>query len=101
MLEEGIRLRTIGELDPLPSYLKETIEATKKATEHCNAVNMILAINYGARDELCRAIQTVASEVKKGVIQPMTSQREPSPPYLTPRLTGTLNCLFVLAGSLA
>ncbi len=69
MLREGIHLQTIGETSKLPAYVIETINESKTATEHCNTINMVLALNYGARDELRRAITTIAEKVSAGTIQ--------------------------------
>jgi undecaprenyl diphosphate synthase len=59
MVENGIRLQTIGDLSRFPSDIFETIQQTKEATAHCQDVEMILALNYGGRDEIRRAIQAI------------------------------------------
>jgi undecaprenyl diphosphate synthase len=56
MIREGIRLNTIGNLSRFPQYLQDAISLTKKATHHCNKINLVLALNYGARDEIRRAL---------------------------------------------
>lgn len=70
MLEYGIKLHTIGTLSKLPTYVQETISNTKMATVNCRAIDMVLAINYGARDELCRAIRTLATKCQTGELTP-------------------------------
>lgn len=64
MLELGIRFQTIGDLSKLPIWLLDTIAETKEKTLDCNEIEMVLAINYGGRDELCRAIQQIAHDCK-------------------------------------
>lgn len=59
MVQIGVKLETIGDLDPLPSFLKEAIQETKRATESCDKIDLILALNYGSRDELCRAVRAM------------------------------------------
>lgn len=62
-LEEGTRLCTIGDLSTLPDYVKETIRETKQITAHCNEVDLIFALNYGSRDEIKRAVQSIVNDV--------------------------------------
>lgn len=62
MIQNGIKLETIGELKPLPFFLKQTIHDTKIATQECDQIRLILALNYGARNELCRAFKAMLSD---------------------------------------
>ena len=62
MIEEGIKLNVIGNLVKLPISLQEVIENTKKATMHCDKVDLILAINYGGRDDIIRAMKKMFVE---------------------------------------
>lgn len=66
MLDYEIRLHTIGTLSRLPEYVQETIQQTKEATEHCRKIDMVLAINYGSRDEISRAVQQIVHKFKNG-----------------------------------
>ena len=68
MLEYGIKLHTIGVLDRLPEYVQSTIRQTKEATNHCQGVDMVLALNYGSRDEICRAVRDIAGQISRNEI---------------------------------
>lgn len=57
MVEQGIRFRTIGDISKFPESVKLTIADAKLATETCESLELIFAMNYGARDEMKRAIQ--------------------------------------------
>lgn len=70
MLEYGIKFHTIGVLGRLPEYVRNTIQQTKDATDHCQGVDMVLALNYGSRDELCRAVRVIADQLNKNEISP-------------------------------
>lgn len=76
MLKEGIRLRTIGVGSKLPEYVQQTIRESETATMHCDMVDMVLALNYGARDEIKRAIQTLAKKASEGSLTPETIDEE-------------------------
>lgn len=69
-LEEGTKLCTIGDLSALPDFVKKTIEDTKKATAHCDEVDLIFALNYGSRDEIKRAIKKIAYKVSNQELSP-------------------------------
>lgn len=56
MMREGIRLETIGDLSRFPQHLQNTFASVKKSTEHCKKINLVLALNYGSRDEIRRAV---------------------------------------------
>lgn len=76
MLENGIRLKTIGNLSKLPEYVQTTIHKTKTATENCSKINMVLAINYGSRDEICRAVKQILSKCRSGEMSPESISEE-------------------------
>lgn len=54
--ENEIRFRTIGDVSKLPSECVEALESLKKRTQNFTKANLVLALNYGSRDELLRAI---------------------------------------------
>ncbi len=65
MVQTGIKLETIGDLSKLPPFLNQIIEETKLATQHCQSINLILALNYGSRDEMCRAFKLMWEDCKQ------------------------------------
>jgi len=69
MLKEGVRLQTIGDLSYFPEELKVIIEKVKKETEKGEKINLVLALNYGARDEICRAARTIFEDIEKGLVK--------------------------------
>jgi undecaprenyl diphosphate synthase len=56
MVRDGIRFDAIGNISGLPLRIQEACYQTKQATEKCSKINLVLAMNYGARDEIRRAI---------------------------------------------
>ncbi len=54
-LENGVRFETIGNVDALPPKLRESIAYTKERTAHFTGLTQVLAVNYGAQDEIVRA----------------------------------------------
>lgn len=60
MIANGICLRTIGSLEIFPKDLIQAFQETQKATEEGKELTLVLALNYGARDEIKRAMQRIA-----------------------------------------
>lgn len=58
-IKKNMRVRMIGDIHPLPNDIKERIENLEKATENCNSINLQIALNYGSRDEMIRAIKKI------------------------------------------
>jgi undecaprenyl diphosphate synthase len=59
MVKDGIRVGMIGDIARLPESVQEAFEAAKKATEHCRKIDLVLALNYGSRDEIRRALSKI------------------------------------------
>ncbi len=68
MVDQGICLKTIGNLDPLPIRLKKKIEEVSLLTEHNDTLELVLGFNYGARDEIIRATKKIVESCQKGEI---------------------------------
>jgi len=56
MMKEGIRLDAIGDLSQLPLRVQRALNRTRQATCNNHKINLVLALNYGGRDEIRRAI---------------------------------------------
>ncbi len=69
MLEESVKLVTIGDLSKLPDFVREKLEATKQATAKGSKIKLVLALNYGARDEIKRAFLRITEDLEKGYIE--------------------------------
>lgn len=70
MREEGVRFNAIGDISRLPQSLQETIAVTLEETRKHDKIDLILALNYGARDELARACKSISGLVLEGKLQP-------------------------------
>ena len=57
----GARFETVGDIEGFSPKLQETIASIKEQTAHHKNVTQILALNYGARDEIAKAASRVAS----------------------------------------
>ena len=76
MINRGIRLRAIGELERLPKNIRAILdEITARTTEHQQLV-LTLALSYGGRNELVRATRSLAREVAAGRLIPEAIDEE-------------------------
>ena len=63
MLQDGIRLRAIGDLSGLPQFAQKIVEESIEKTKHNNNWNLTLALNYGSRQEVLNGIHSFANKV--------------------------------------
>lgn len=82
MLSEGVRFHTLGNLAVLPQSLQGVVALAKRETAHLDQIDLILALNYGARDEMIRACRKIAHAVACGQIK----EEQITEPYFTTML---------------
>jgi undecaprenyl diphosphate synthase len=70
MIQNNIRLSAIGRLEDLPIDVQNTLQETRKKTEHCDGMILNLALSYGGRSEILHAIQGVLSDYRNGKVKP-------------------------------
>ena len=66
ILDNQIRLNAIGNLDKLPDYVREPLEALREESAGNSGMVLTLALSYGGREELVRAMRALASKVERG-----------------------------------
>ena len=64
----NMRVRIIGKREGLPEDIVKKIEDLEKATAGNTGLQFTVAINYGGRDELVRAVKNIARDYKNGII---------------------------------
>ena len=61
-----VKLTTIGDLNALPKSARESIMEGIELTKSNIGLNLILALNYGARQEIIRAVKKIANQISLG-----------------------------------
>lgn len=69
--EKNVRLIVSGDISKLGDKLQAAIEHAKDVTKEGKALTLNLALNYGGRDEIVRAVRGISAEVKNGKINPL------------------------------
>ena len=73
--QKGVRVTVIGERERLPADIVALIEEAERLTATNRGLQMIVAFNYGARNELVRAVRRIAAETRAGRILSRRSDR--------------------------
>jgi undecaprenyl diphosphate synthase len=68
MMAENVRIRFVGDLNDLPQSLRQEIERSMADTENNRGIEFTVATNYGGRQEIVQACQTIASKVEQGYL---------------------------------
>jgi undecaprenyl diphosphate synthase len=70
MMDNNIRLDTIGEIERLPQKVQETLLKTMDVTRVNDGMRLILALSYGSRAEIVSMAQALAQKASTGAIEP-------------------------------
>lgn len=61
---ENIRVKVIGDITALSEGMQKSINKCMEKTKNNTGVTFCIALNYGGRDELVKAIKSIAIDVK-------------------------------------
>jgi undecaprenyl diphosphate synthase len=67
LIEQGVRLRTIGRLDSLPASALQWVRAAEQETAHLDKLHLTVALSYGGRAEIVDAVRELLHD---GKLQP-------------------------------
>ncbi|OPZ66433.1 MAG: Ditrans,polycis-undecaprenyl-diphosphate synthase ((2E,6E)-farnesyl-diphosphate specific) [Candidatus Aerophobetes bacterium ADurb.Bin490] len=70
IMKNNIRFKSIGDRKKLPAVVVKKINMLEKESAKNTGLTMILALNYGSRDEIKNAVVKIAKKVKKGETAP-------------------------------
>jgi undecaprenyl diphosphate synthase len=69
-LGDGVRAVFIGDKSVYPDDIRERMIKLEQDTAHHTKLTVLLACNYGGRDELARAARLIAEKVQQGELSP-------------------------------
>ncbi len=70
IMDHNVRLRHVGSRDGLPQMVLDAIDETVRISASNTGMHLCLALNYGSREEILSAAQTLAKRVQQGEIAP-------------------------------
>ena len=68
--KNDMKVRVIGDKTKLDDDIRSRIDELEKATVNNGGLNFQIALNYGSRDEIIRAVRKAAQDVKDGALRP-------------------------------
>ena len=68
MFKNNIKLHAIGDLDTLPGEVKEELYTIIESTKDNTGMTLTLALSYGGKQEIFKAIKEISEKVKNDVI---------------------------------
>ena len=86
LAEFGARVRFIGDRERLDAKLVSLMNELEETTAENTKTNLTIALNYGARDEVARAMKLLAEDVARGLLDPADVDEETLPKYLDTRV---------------
>jgi undecaprenyl diphosphate synthase len=66
----NIRVRVIGDRDTLPSDIKALLHEAEDLTRGNDGLTLVVAFNYGGRQEIVRAVRAIARQVRDRAVDP-------------------------------
>lgn len=111
LMENNVRLLTIGDLDRLPESTRQKFLGCIEQTSRNTGLSMVIALSYSARWEITNAVQTAVRRAQAGELRPedvneqlvsslMTTSGMPDPDLLI-RTSGELRISNFLLWQLA
>ena len=59
IIKQGVRIRIFGQINKFPKDVKKILNKVQNKTKKNTKINVILALNYGSRDEILYAIKSM------------------------------------------
>jgi undecaprenyl diphosphate synthase len=68
--QNGVKVRVIGERGDLDPDIRRMLEEAEELTKDNTGLTLVVAFNYGARQEIARAAARIAAMIKDGSLDP-------------------------------
>ncbi len=83
--ENNVRLKSIGKLNSLPKSVQSQLHSSIEKTKENEGLTLTLALSYGGRWDIVRAVQMIALDVRRGKVSPEDINEDLFSDYLTTR----------------
>lgn len=70
LVENNVRVKVLGDYSSLPADAVRSLERTLKETENNTGLQFNIALNYGGRDEIRRAVEAIGEKIRRGDMEP-------------------------------
>lgn len=96
----GVRVRMIGAREGLAKDIRLLIEEAESLTAGNSSLNLVIAFNYGSRDEIVRATRSIAEAVAAGTMRPEDVTQESFAKFLDTRFVPDPDLIIRTSGEL-
>lgn len=72
LMEQGIRVRVIGQMSRLPLFVRKPLGVLCRDSERNRGMVLNLALSYGSRAEMVHAVRMIGQEIADGRMDPST-----------------------------
>lgn len=69
MMENHVKIDTIGDFKGLPDHTREAINHAKEKTKENTGLVLNFALNYGSRNEIIKAVKEISTHVNQGTLE--------------------------------
>lgn len=66
LMRRNVKLHAIGNIDRLPPSTRKCLDAALERTKNNTAMNLVLALSYGSREEITNAVRSISAAVQAG-----------------------------------
>ena len=98
--KNNMRVRVIGDTTKLSEKFQNQIKELESASAHNDGLNLQIAINYGSRDEIVRAIRQLSQDCVDGAVKPEDITEDLFSAYLDTREIPDPDLLIRTSGEL-
>ncbi|MBX3162104.1 MAG: di-trans,poly-cis-decaprenylcistransferase [Deltaproteobacteria bacterium] len=98
ILDNGIRLQAIGDIDRLPAFVTEPLRELREVSAHNTGMTLTLALSYGGRESIARAAQAALRDAAAGALRPEELDVERLGSYLPTASLPPLDLLIRTSG---
>lgn len=86
-VKNQIKLESIGNLQPFPEDLKQALSDTKEKTKNFDKLQVTLALNYGGRDDIVRAVNSLIKQgnnmiTEEKLLSELDTKNMPQPDFI-------------------
>ncbi|MDX9917350.1 MAG: isoprenyl transferase [Gudongella sp.] len=76
LIDSGVRLQILGEISKIPDFAAREVERALAQTSENDEMILNIALNYGGRQEILKAVREITIEVKNGELDPYLISEE-------------------------
>ena len=70
LVENNVKVKVLGDYSMLPQDAVRSLDRTLEETKNNTGLQFNIALNYGGRDEIKKAVQSIGEKIREGLLAP-------------------------------